>query len=78
MPKLTPKASSTAPAKGLKVSGNPLQYDNLQILIEWQELMCRLASGLILPKLELDISIGHASNMTYKDLKISFTSPGPR
>jgi hypothetical protein len=45
-----------ARAERLKVSGNPSQYDNLQIFIEEQELMCRLASESILPRLELDIS----------------------
>ena len=42
----------------LKVSGNPLQYDDLQVFIEEQELIRRLVDESTLPKLELDISDG--------------------
>jgi hypothetical protein len=40
----------------LKVSGNPAQYDNLQVFIDEQELLHRLVGESILPRLELDIS----------------------
>lgn len=40
----------------LKVSGNPSQYNNLQIYIEEQELMRKFASESILPVREFDIS----------------------
>jgi hypothetical protein len=46
----------------LKVSGNPSQYDNLQIFIEEQELLRRLADESILPRLELDISDNNIPN----------------
>ena len=52
----TPESFAAARAERLKVSGNPSQYDSLQIFIEEQELMRRLAGESILPCLELDIS----------------------
>ncbi len=52
----TPDSFEAARAERLKVSGNPSQYDNLNIFIEEQELMRRLARESILPRLELDIS----------------------
>jgi hypothetical protein len=51
-----PESFEAARAERLKVSGNPSQYDNLQIFIEEQELMRRLVGESILPRLELDIS----------------------
>jgi hypothetical protein len=45
-----------ARAERLKVSGNPSQYDDLQILIDEQELLRRLARESLLPRLELDVS----------------------
>ena len=51
-----PDSFEAARAERLKVSGNPSQYDNLDIFIEEQELMRRLARESILPRLELDIS----------------------
>jgi len=52
----TPESFEAARAERLKVSGNPSQYDNLQIFIEEQELIRRLAGESILPQLEVDIS----------------------
>ena len=52
----TPDSFEAARAERLKVSGNPSQYNNLDIFIEEQELMRRLARESILPRLELDIS----------------------
>jgi hypothetical protein len=52
----TPESFAAAREERLKVSGNPAQYDNLQVFIEEQELFRRLAGESILPRLELDIS----------------------
>jgi hypothetical protein len=43
-------------AERIKVSGNPAQYDDLQVFIDEQALMRKLVSESILPTLELDIS----------------------
>jgi hypothetical protein len=51
-----PASFEAARVERLKVSGNPRQYDSLQLFIEEQELMRRLVGESILPKLELDIS----------------------
>ena len=52
----TPDSFEAARAERLKVSGNPSQYDNLDIFIEEQELLRRLVRESILPVLELDMS----------------------
>lgn len=52
----SPESFEAARAERLKVSGNPSQYDNLQLFIDEQELMNRLVSESILPALTLDIS----------------------
>jgi hypothetical protein len=52
----TSDSFEAARAERLKVSGNPSQYDNLQIFIEEQELMRRLVRDSMLPILELDMS----------------------
>ena len=52
----TPDSFESARQERLKVSGNPSQYDNLQVFVQQQELMCRLASQSLLPVLNLDIS----------------------
>ncbi len=54
----SPESFEQARAERLQVSGNPKQYDDLSRFIAEQELMRRLASESILPKLELDISDG--------------------
>jgi hypothetical protein len=51
-----PESFEAARAERLKVSGNPSQYDDLQVFIREQDLMRRLARESILPILELDIS----------------------
>jgi len=59
----TPASFPAARAERLKVSGNPAQYDNLQVFIEEQEQMRRLVGESRLPTLELDISdsdVAHA------------------
>lgn len=57
----TPESFAAARAERLKVSGNPAQYDHLQLFIDEQEQMRRLVGDSILPKLELDVS---DSNLT--------------
>jgi hypothetical protein len=52
----TTKSFEAARAERLKVSGNPAQYDDLQVFINEQELMRRLVGESKLPTLELDIS----------------------
>ena len=52
----SPDSFAAARAERIKVSGNPSQYDDLQLFIEEQELIRRLAGESILPRLELDIS----------------------
>ncbi|MCB0301754.1 MAG: hypothetical protein KDE52_16965 [Calditrichaeota bacterium] len=51
-----PDSFSAAREERLKVSGNPSQYDDLQIFIEEQEAMREWVAKSILPTLELDIS----------------------
>jgi hypothetical protein len=52
----TPESFAAARAERIKVSGNPSQYDNLQVFVDEQEAMRRLACESMLPILELDIS----------------------
>jgi hypothetical protein len=52
----TPQSFEKARAERLLVSGNPSQYDDLQVFIDEQEDYRRLVSESILPSIELDIS----------------------
>lgn len=52
----SPESFAQARAKRLEVSGNPRQYDDLQVFVEEQELLKRLVNESILPSLTLDIS----------------------
>ena len=54
----TPESFEAARAERLKVSGNPSQYDDLQVFIDEQDLFRRLVGESILSTLELDISDG--------------------
>ena len=54
----TPESFEAARAERLKVSGNPSQYDDLQVFIDEQDLFRRLIGESILSTLELDISDG--------------------
>ena len=54
----TPESFEAARAERLKVSGNPAQYDDLQVFIDEQDLMRDLVARSILPTLELDVSDG--------------------
>lgn len=62
----SPESFEVARAERLKVSGNPSQYDNLQLFIEEQQLIRRLAGESILPVLELDISNNNIPTATEK------------
>ena len=42
----------------LKVSGNPSQYDDLEVFVDEQEAMREIVGESILPTLELDVSDG--------------------
>jgi hypothetical protein len=55
---LTRSAESfeAARAERVKISGNPSQYDDLNLFVEEQKLIRKLARESILPILELDIS----------------------
>lgn len=55
-----------ARSERLKVSGNPSQYDNLQIFIDEQELIRKLISASIIPTLALDISDNNVPNAVEK------------
>lgn len=52
----TPQSFAKAREERLNVSGNPSQYADLDVFIEEQELMRRLAAESVLPALEIDIS----------------------
>jgi len=52
----SPDSFAAARAERLKVSGNPGQYDNLDIFIEEQKLMEQLVSASRLPVLRVDLS----------------------
>ncbi len=51
-----PESFAAAREERLKVSGKPDQYNDLSVFIREQELIKRLVSDSMLPKLELDIS----------------------
>jgi hypothetical protein len=52
----TPESFRAAREERLKVSGNPSQYDDLDLFIREQELLRELASQSVLPRLDLDVS----------------------
>ena len=52
----SPESFAAAREERRKVSGNPSQYDNLDVFIVQQELMRRLVRKSLLPVLEVDIS----------------------
>ena len=52
----TPESFEAARAERLKVSGNPSQYDDLQVFVSEQELMRSLIEESALPALTVDIS----------------------
>ncbi len=54
--KRSPESFAKAREERLKVSGNPSQYDNLDVFIREQEMILSVARTSILPMLEIDIS----------------------
>lgn len=62
----TPESFEAARAEWLKVSGNPSQYDNLQLFVDEQELLRKLISASTLPTLTLDISDNNVPNAVDK------------
>jgi hypothetical protein len=52
----TPESFEAARAERLKVSGNPSQYDDLQVFVEEQELLNELIDASNLQTLTIDIS----------------------
>jgi hypothetical protein len=52
----SPESFESAREERLKVSGNPAQYDDLQVFIDEQEFMSCLVQESILPTLTVDIS----------------------
>ena len=62
----TPESFETARAKRLKVSGNPSQYNDLQVFIEEQELMNELINASTLQTFTVDISDNDVPNAVEK------------
>ncbi len=52
----SPESFEEAKQERLKISGNPKQYDDLNIFLEEQDLLRELVDKSILPKLYLDVS----------------------
>jgi len=62
----TPESFESARAKRLKVSGNPSQYDDLQVFVEEQELMNELINASNLQTFTVDISDNDVPNAVEK------------
>ena len=62
----SPESFEAARAERLKVSGNPSQYNDLNLFVEEQKLIRSLASKSILPMLELDVSDNNIEAATEK------------
>jgi len=62
----SPESFESARAERLKVSGSPSQYNDLNLFIEEQDLIRRLARESILPMLELDVSDNDITSATEK------------
>ncbi|RPI74362.1 MAG: hypothetical protein EHM47_03805 [Ignavibacteriales bacterium] len=61
-----PDSFLSAREERLKISGNPKQYDDINIFIEEQELMRQLISQSVLPVFEVDVSDNSISNASDK------------
>jgi len=59
-----PDSFEQAREERLKVSGNPRQYDDLQVFVDEQELMRSLVADSMLPMLELDVSDSNIARAT--------------
>jgi len=62
----TPESFPLAREERLKVSGNPSQYDHLEIFIREQEIFRKVCSESILPHFELDVSDGNTDSACEK------------
>ena len=62
----SPESFEAARAERLKVSGNPGQYDDLQVFVDEQKLMRQLVGESTLPTLTLDISDNDIIGVTDK------------
>jgi hypothetical protein len=51
-----PETFPAARAERIRVSGNPSQYDDIQLFIAEQEQMTELVEESVLPSLRLDVS----------------------
>ena len=58
----SPESFAAARVERLKVSGNPSQYDDLNVFIAEQKLIRRLFDESLLPKIEIDISDNNIPN----------------
>ena len=61
-----PASFEAARAERLKVSGNPKQYDDLNIFINEQEILGELVTNSTLPALTVDVSDNNVSNVVEK------------
>lgn len=57
----SPETLEAARAERLHVSGNPSQYDDLEVFVQEQELFRRLAGESLLPSREIDVSDDHVA-----------------
>lgn len=62
----SPSSFADARNERLKVSGNPSQYDDLNLFIDEQNLIKKIVSDSILPKIEIDISDNDISKVLNK------------
>jgi hypothetical protein len=60
----TPESFASARAERLKVSGNPVQYDDLDRFVAEQTLLYKLVSESMLPTLEVDMSDNDVTRAT--------------
>jgi hypothetical protein len=58
----SPESFRAARAERLKVSGNPSQYDDLQLFVEEQKLVLELVGASTLPRFTVDISDNRVSD----------------
>jgi thymidylate kinase len=60
----SPESFEEAKQERLKVSGNPKQYDNINIFFEEQQMLSELVEKSILPKLYLDVSSNNIKSLS--------------
>ncbi len=58
----SPETFAAARAERLRVSGNPGQYEDLEVFVQEQDLFRRLAAESILPRREIDVSDGDVAH----------------